>query len=90
MATVKLYGNLRGLVPDYAMQIDAPVISDLLRILVTEHEALEDALFDENGLRPHIKIMVNGHDIQLSAGFETPVHEDDLVAISQGNAIKFC
>jgi molybdopterin converting factor small subunit len=36
----------------------------------------------ENGrIRPHFKITINGHDIALSDGLDTPVIEKDQIAI---------
>jgi len=57
-------------------------VSDLLELLVGSFPGLEDLVFDgEEGLREYLGVWVNGRDILGLNGFETELHEGDLVYI---------
>lgn len=82
MATIKLFGNLRKLTEASSLEISGETIAALLTWLCAGQPAMQPALFDAAGqLRPHIRILRNGHDIALAQGLATPVHESDQIAI---------
>ena len=81
MATVKLFGNLRQLAGATAVTIPGRSVRQLLDQLCTHYPALETAVFDNNQLRPHVRIMIAGRDIELDQGLETAVNSDDTLAI---------
>jgi molybdopterin synthase sulfur carrier subunit len=81
MATVKLFGNLRNYIDRSTLQIPGANIQLVLDQLCDHHPPLCDVVFEKGNLKPHFKIMINGHDITLANGLDTPVSEDDQIAI---------
>jgi molybdopterin converting factor small subunit len=85
MPVVKLYGSLRkipgGGGAEGASWNYAPSVRALLEVLCASSPELCQALLDQGALRPHIRVMVNGHDIELAQGLDTPLDEADQVSI---------
>ncbi len=81
MATVKLFGKLRNTVNASQLQISGECIHRVVENLCTENPSLYEAFLEEGQLRPHFKITLNGHDISLAGGMDTPVKDDDQLAI---------
>lgn len=95
MPLVKLYGNLRKIplgashkpVPTASakstpsIDIPADTIQELLDALCAGSSELCHALLEHGVLRPHIRVMVNGRDIELSQGLATPLTPQDQVSI---------
>jgi len=61
--------------------VDGRTVSELLEHLRPHYASIVDAILNEAKLKPYFKIMVNGIDISLSQGLDTPVNTDDVVAI---------
>lgn len=82
MAQVKLFGGLQRKAGTTAVTVNGSTIQALLQHLFIPHPELETAVFnDQNQLQPHVRIMVNGHDIELGDGLETAVTDQDTIAI---------
>ena len=81
MATVKFFGNLRTQVGSSHLQISGENVRALLDLLIETTPSLDNVILKDGTLRPFFKIMVNGHDISLAQGLDTPVSENDQVAI---------
>ena len=81
MVVIKVFGFLREYVDTSQYQISGGSIQDVLDALYDENLELFNALYKDEKLRPHFKIMINGHDIELAQGFDTPVKPDDQIAI---------
>jgi molybdopterin synthase sulfur carrier subunit len=81
MATLKLFGNLRKHIDDSHLQISGTSVRAVLESLCEGSPLLCDMLIEDGALRPHFKITLNGHDIVLAEGLDTPVGEDDQIAI---------
>ena len=81
MAQIKLFGNLRRHAADPQFEMSAGNVRQLLLALCAGNAALCEALFEDEQLRPFIKITVNGRDIQLENGLDTAVTDEDTIAI---------
>jgi len=82
MIQVKLFGGLQRKVGTTAVIIPGSNIQELLQNLFVSHPELKTAILDnQNQLQPHVRIMVNGHDIEFKAGLKTAVTEQDVIAI---------
>ena len=81
MAQVKLFGNLRAHVAAHQFEMQVNSVRQLLRMLCANNAPLCEALFEDEQLRPFIKITINGRDIQLMDGLETAVTNNDTIAI---------
>ena len=81
MAIVKLFGNLRRYVDNSNRQVPGTNVQVVLETLCRDNPPLCDALLEDGVLRPHFKITINGHDMNLAAGLNTPVENDDQIAI---------
>jgi molybdopterin synthase sulfur carrier subunit len=49
--------------------------------LCVENTALKEAIFDGDVLRPHVRVMIDGRDIELAEGLETSLTGNEQVAI---------
>lgn len=81
MAQVKLFGDLRQHTGQLAVTASGATIGALLEGLCASYPTLAQAILDGDQLRNHVRVMVNGHDIELADGLDTPVSETDQVAI---------
>lgn len=81
MAQVKLFGNLRAYVAAHQFEAEVNSVRQLLTMLCADNAPLCAALFEDELLRPFIKITINGRDIQLLDGLETAVSNNDTIAI---------
>jgi molybdopterin synthase sulfur carrier subunit len=82
MAQVKLFGGLQRKAGTTAVTIPGCTIQEIMQNLTVSYPALETAVLDDqNQLKPHVRVMVNGHDIELGDGLKTAVTEQDTIAI---------
>lgn len=81
MAQVKLFGSLRQFADESQFETKAKNIRQLLTMLCVDNAPFCTALFENEQLRPFIKIVINGRDIQLMDGLETAVSDNDTIAI---------
>jgi len=81
MATIKLFGNLRQMAGKPTVSVDGQTVFELLENLRPQYISIVDAILEEAKLKLYYKIMVNGIDISLSQGLDTPVNANDVVAI---------
>ncbi len=81
MATVKLFGTLRKYVNGTHQQIPGENVRQVIANLCEMHPPLNEILLENGIIRPHYKITRNGHDISLSVGTETPIEQEDQIAI---------
>ena len=77
MAQVKLFGGLQRKAGTTAVIIAGSTVQETLQNLFIVQPALETAVLDDqNQLKPHVRVMINGHDIELENGLETAVWHD--------------
>ena len=81
MVTVKLFGNLRSHIDGKQRQISGANVQSVVSNLCNQHPSLCEVLLENGEIRPHFKIILNGHDIQLSDGLDTSVKDGDQIAI---------
>ncbi|MBI4786428.1 MAG: MoaD/ThiS family protein [Chloroflexi bacterium] len=82
MARVTLYGGLRRLGRASGQEAPGATVRVVLNTLCATNVELARALLDGNGdLRPHVRVLVNGRDIELMRRLDTPLDESDQVAI---------
>lgn len=78
---VKLFGSLKQHTGQLDVHATGNTINEVLQDLCDSYPRLEEAIFDGSQLQPHVRVMVNGHDIELAEGLRTPVKETDQVAV---------
>lgn len=78
MPTVKLYANLRNLSGKKEISIPGLTVRAVLDELVQHYPQLGPVLLQAEGLRPHIIITLNGHNV---VDLNLAVAEHDVVAI---------
>jgi len=83
MPQVKLFGTLRQRDGSPLLTLEGETVRNILQDLCADKPELCEAIFteDQTSLQPHIRIMLNGRDIEMLQGFETPVGESDTLAI---------
>ena len=83
MIKIKFFANFREIVGARTinMKENNITIKELLNNLCEIHKDLRNALFDTNGLRDYVKIMVNGRSIAFLNGINTILQDGDVVAI---------
>jgi MoaD family protein len=78
MPVVKLFANLRKLAGTKELSLPGATVGALLNELVTQYPPLGEILLENGGLRPHIIITLNGHNM---ADMDADVNERDIIAI---------
>ena len=78
---IKLFGSLRQKAKGVEHTVSGATLRDALEDLCQDNAPLQAAIFAGDGLRPHVRVMVNGHDCELANGLETAVRPDDQIAI---------
>jgi molybdopterin synthase sulfur carrier subunit len=78
MPLIKLYANLRNLAGTKEVSIPESTIRAALNELVRQNPPLGDVILDNGGLRPHVLIVLNGHNV---VDLNIHVNEQDIVAI---------
>jgi MoaD family protein len=78
MPIVKLYANLRKLAGTKEVSLDGDTVGTVLDQLVQANPGLQPILLEKEGLRPHVLITLNGHNI---IELNTQVTEQDVIAV---------
>jgi MoaD family protein len=78
MAVVKLYANLRSLAGTKEISIPGLTVRAVLDELVERYPQLGTVLLQDEGLRPHIVVTLNGHNV-VDLGLATS--DQDTVAV---------
>jgi MoaD family protein len=78
---IKLFGGLRQIAGSAELYASGATIREALEKISVQDETLRAAIFDEDALHPHVRVMLNGHDSELAQGLETTVSADDQIAI---------
>jgi len=78
---IKLFGGLRQQAGSAVRDGSGKTIREALESICADNESLRVAIFDGSTLRPHMRVMLNGHDSELAQGLDTPVAADDQIAI---------
>ena len=81
LCTIKLFGGLRAKAGQAEFEFEGRTVGEVLTRLVRDNKELEEAIFAAEGLRPHVRVMLNGHDIELGDGLETAVSDNDQIAV---------
>jgi len=81
MPLIKFFGNLRQLAKTSHMEAEGETVKDVLDAMCYDKEALRNAIFDGDLLCQYVRVVVNGHDIMLDRGLDTPLVDNDQVAI---------
>ena len=78
---INLFGNLRQKAGFSEKACSGATLRVALEELCVDNAALRAAIFDENDLQPHVRVMVNGQDSELAQGLDTPVSPGDRIAV---------
>ena len=78
MPVVKLYANLRNLAGTKEVSIPETTLGAVLNELVKQNPPLGTAILEDEELRPHVVITLNGHNV---VDLNVHVNEQDVVAI---------
>ena len=82
LVNVRLFANLREIVGQPSLAVEADTIREVLATLRAEYPALRSTLFDDDGeVRAYITILVNGKNIHELDAFGTILSDGDAVAI---------
>ena len=78
MPTVKLFANLRKAAGTKEVSITGTRVSAVVSELVKQHPALAKNLLQDEKIRPHVIITINGHPTDDG---NAPVTKQDVVSI---------
>ncbi len=78
MPVIKLYANLRKLAGTKELSITGASLKGVLTELVEQNPSLDEAIFENGKLRPHIVVTINGHNV---TELDSPVREQDVIAV---------
>ena len=78
MPLIKLYASLRKLAGTKELSITGSTVGTVLNALIEQNPALVGVILEDDRLRPHVVVTLNGHnviDLSVSAG------EQDVIAV---------
>lgn len=78
MPVVKLFANLRKLAGTKELSISGATIGAVMNELVNQSPPLDEVLFENGNLRPHVIVTLNGHNTN---DLSMQVIEQDEIAI---------
>jgi len=78
MPHIKLYANLRKLAGTKELSRPGATVRAVLNELVKQNPLLGDVILESGGLRPHIVVTLNGHNV---VDLDMVVSEQDIIAI---------
>jgi molybdopterin synthase sulfur carrier subunit len=81
MPKVKLFANLRRYSPSPTLEVPGRSVAETLAALCEQNDELREAILQDGRLKPHIRVMLAGRDVELAQGLETPVGDQDVLAI---------
>jgi len=81
LVNVRFFANLREIVGQPQLSVEASTIRELLTALRSEHPALQPLLCEDGEVRPYITILINGTNIREKEALATILSDGDEVAI---------
>jgi len=78
MPVVKLFATLRKLAGTKEVSVTGATVAGVLNELIQIHPALDGVIVENEQVRPHVIVTMNGYNI---TDFETPVTEQDHIAV---------
>jgi len=81
LVSVRLFANLREIVGQPQLVLEASTIREVLTALRSEYPALQPLLCEDGEVRPYITILVNGKNIRDIEALATILSDGDEVAI---------
>ena len=78
MTVIKLYANLRNLAGAKELSMSGRTLGTVVIDLARQKPLIGEIILQNGALAPHVIVTLNGHAI---TDFETPVAEQDIVAI---------
>jgi sulfur-carrier protein len=82
--TVRLFASFQEITGVNREEVESDSVGEMLNRLVDIHPELEEEVFtstDRTELRPRVKVMIDGRNIDFLSGLETGVKETDRVAV---------
>lgn len=83
--TLKLLSLFWDKVGSHEITYEGNTVDEILTKFITDYgDSLDESLIDHETkkLRPYILVLVNGRNILFLNGFNTPLQEGDVIAIS--------
>ncbi len=81
MTIDRLHGTLRRYFSDNRLFVAGDTVADVLQGLCWLNPEFETVIFEGQSLRPHLRFIVRGRDIELMTGTNTPLSNTDELAI---------
>lgn len=78
---VKLFANFREFTNTKELELEGETVREILDLLCKRFAGLEELVFKDGNVRPHINIFINGNNINESGGLEQELHTGDELAI---------
>ena len=66
---IKLFGNLRQKAGQVEWAASGNTLREALDNLCADNEPLRAAIYADDALQPHVRVMINGRDSELDQGF---------------------
>ncbi|MEW5759367.1 MAG: ubiquitin-like small modifier protein 1 [Candidatus Thermoplasmatota archaeon] len=81
MVFVRFYGHFREITKEKEIEVKAKSLENTIKILIKKYPELKNALLSGNRIKPYVKVMVNGQDINILGKMKTKLNEKDEVVI---------
>jgi molybdopterin converting factor small subunit len=81
MPAIRLFGYLRDYAGGGQFEIPGRTVGELLAGLCTGNTRLCSAIFEGEQINRHVRIVLNGRDVEVAQGLATPVAADEVLAV---------
>lgn len=81
MPVIRLFGYFRDYAGGSQFEGLGRTVGELLAELCAGNDQLRRAIFDGDRLNSHVRVMLNGRDVELARGLETVVRAGDVLAV---------
>ncbi len=81
MTLVKLFGHLRDYAGGSEFEVTGQTVGGVLTRLCADNEPPQNAIFDQDGELSHVRVLLDGRDIELAQGLNTPLVDSDQLDI---------
>ncbi len=81
MPWIKLFGNLWQIAGVSKVESQGATVRQAIETLCANHTALRDAILMDDHLRPSMRVMIDGLDVELAQGLDMSLRAADQIAI---------
>lgn len=88
MVRVRLFADIRELVDQQSVEAEGETVGEAIESLVARYPMLEERLFNDGELRPHLNLTADGEPVEADAPTEDVEEIAVFPPVSGGSSIR--